>query len=84
MLKYPGHDFVKIPILHDEALLVELRMLVTTQPTAGVMTTPTGIPPHVELATNVQKLLGMVTDLVNCLGKQTNGLIDAVKTAIEN
>jgi hypothetical protein len=26
----------------------------------------------------------MVTDLVNCLGTQTNGLIDAVKTAIEN
>jgi hypothetical protein len=53
MLQYPGHDFVKISILHDEALLVELRMLVTTEPTAGVMTTPTGIPPHVELAMNV-------------------------------
>lgn len=84
MLNIPGHDFVKIPILHDDALLGELRMLVTTEPTTGVMTTPTGIPPHVELATNVQKLLSMVTDLVNCLGKQTNGLIDAVKTAIEN
>ena len=84
MLQYPGHGFVKITILHDEELLVELRMLVTTEPTVGVMTTPTGVPPHVELATNVQKLLSMVTQLVNSLGTQTNGLIDAVKTAIEN
>jgi hypothetical protein len=85
MLQYPGHNFVKIPILHDEELLVELRMIITTpEPSVGVMTTPTGIPPHVELATNVQKLLSMVTELVNCLGTQTNGLIDAVKTAIEN
>lgn len=31
----PGHDFAKIPILNDERLLRELKLLVTVRPTKG-------------------------------------------------
>lgn len=48
--KYPSHDFGKIALLHNRDLLSKLKKLVTTDPTDGVMTNATGIPPHVELA----------------------------------
>ena len=47
------------------------------------MTTPTGIPPHIELASQVQKILDLTTRLMNEFGRQTQGIIDAVKDAIE-
>jgi hypothetical protein len=48
MVANPGHDFSKISILHDQELLHDLRLLVTTEPTPEVMATPTGIPPQLK------------------------------------
>ena len=47
MCKIPGHAFNKLQILHDRPLLKQLKDLVTIDPTEGVMTIPSGIPPHV-------------------------------------
>ena len=83
MTKIPGHDFNNLCMLHDKDLIRNLKPLVTTEPTPGVMTTPTGIPPHIELASQVQKILNTTTQLMTEFGKQTEGIIDAVKNAIE-
>ena len=63
MISQPGHDFTKIVILHDKDILGRLLLLVTTLPTKGVMETPTGIPPHVEHATQMKEILSQVISL---------------------
>jgi hypothetical protein len=83
MVANPGHDFAKLPILHDQDLLRDLRLLVTTQPTPGVMATPTGIPPHVELASQLQEILTNVGSLVSNFSEQTTRISEVVKTAID-
>ena len=50
MVENPGHDFTKMPLLHDRELLHKLKDLVTLEPTTNVMDVATGIPPHVSLA----------------------------------
>ena len=45
MVSVPGHDFTKLSILHDRDLLRSLQQLVTVEPTEGVISNPTGIPP---------------------------------------
>ena len=47
MNRVPGHDFNQLSILHDRPFLQELKAMVTLEPTEGVMTERTGIPPHV-------------------------------------
>ncbi len=83
MVMNPGHDFSKLAILHDPQLIAELKPLVTTEPTPGIMTMATGIPPHIELANQVQKVLDVTTNLMSNFGAQTDGIINAVKAAIE-
>ena len=48
MLENSGHDFNKIMILQTQnrELLSRLKLLVTVDPTEGVITVPTGIPPY--------------------------------------
>jgi hypothetical protein len=41
MVKFPGHDFTKIYILHDCELLDRLKKLVSTNPMPDVMTVTT-------------------------------------------
>ena len=48
--EHPGHDLSEIAILNDFELMEELRSMVTTEPTVGVMDAPTGIPPHISQA----------------------------------
>ena len=50
MVENPGHDFTKMPLLHDRELLHKLKALVTLEPTINIMDVATGIPPHVSLA----------------------------------
>ena len=51
----PGHDFNKIPLLHEKPLLERLKGLVTTERTeGGVLMEATGIPPHIDTAVNLQ------------------------------
>jgi hypothetical protein len=83
MVQNPGHDFSKLSILHDHELMLNLKQLVTTEPTPGIMTVATGIPPHIELASQVQKILDITTNLLQSFGAQTNDIIKAVKNSIE-
>jgi hypothetical protein len=84
MVKYPGHDFLKIPILHDTVLLNELKELVTTEPTDGVMVSPTGVPPHVGLAIQVSNVLETLDTLVHQFGVHGDNLMLAVEEALDN
>ena len=79
----PGHDFSKLAILHDRALLVELKKLVTTAPTPGVMTVATGIPPHIGLATQLKDILATLSKLVCGFEQQSENLISALEKALD-
>jgi hypothetical protein len=83
MVTNPGHNFSKILILHDQDLLRELRPLVTTDPTPKVMAMSTGIPPRMELACQMKKILSTVSEIFINLRDQTAQIIEAVKTAID-
>jgi hypothetical protein len=83
MLTSPGHDLTKLALLHDTELIKELKLLVSIEPTPSVMSTPTGIPPHIELAKTMQQLLEMMTELMTVFRTQSDDLIDQVKQAIE-
>jgi len=83
MVKIPGHDFCKLPLFHHRELINELQNLVTTEPTPGVIYAATGIPPHIELATQVQSVLDNTSQLMTQCGHQTSQIISAVKDAIE-
>jgi hypothetical protein len=82
MVAYPGYDYLKILILHDQELLYDLRLLVTTEPTPEVMATPTGISPHVELASQLTEILNNVTKVVSSLQEQTVQITEAVNCGI--
>ena len=78
MVSHPGHDFTKIVILHDKNLLDRLSLLVTTAPTNGVMNKPTGIPPHIELATQMKEILSHVISLAEIQKDQTSSLVSTI------
>ena len=44
----PNHAFATLPMFADMQLLEEVKKLVTLDPT-GVMSAPTGIPPHIKM-----------------------------------
>ena len=60
-------DFNKITILQtaNRELLSRLKSSVTMDPTEGVMTIWTGIPPHVNQNCEIQELLGIVKVVKN-------------------
>ena len=82
MVKFPGHHFTKISILHDRQLLDGLKKLVTTDPTPEVMTVATGIPPHVGTAQQLAKILDGMTELVQNFGKHNENLMGVVEKAL--
>ena len=63
MFDVPGHDFNKIQLLQDKLLLKELKPMVTLEPTEGVMTRPTGIPPHVRQSRRLRLILEGVIEI---------------------
>jgi hypothetical protein len=83
MVKYPGHDFSKLAILHNPSLLKQLKELVTVEPTKGVLVAPTGIPPHVGLAVQVAEVLDTLGDLVTRFEEHGDTLMIAVEEAVE-
>jgi len=83
MVKFPGHDFAKLLLLHNHQLIAQLKPLVTTDPTEGIMTVATSIPPHIKLANQVMKVLETTKDITRKFDGQTSKLIDAIKDAIE-
>jgi hypothetical protein len=68
MVKFPGHDFTTISILHDHELLDGLKFLVTTDLILEVMAVATGIPPHVGVAQQLATILDVLRDLVKKFG----------------
>ena len=83
MVSNPGHDFTKIAILHNKDLLDRLSLLVSTAPTNVVMNKPTGIPPHVELATQMKEVLSHVISLAQIQKDQTSTLVSTIEKAID-
>jgi hypothetical protein len=84
MENIPGHAFTNMSLLHDRALHDHLQALVTIKPTPGVMTTPTGIPPHVGLAQQLKEVLEKVSSLVVSFENQTRSVVAAIENSIEN
>ncbi|CAB9498884.1 unknown protein (Partial), partial [Seminavis robusta] len=83
MVRTPGHDFSKLAILHDRPLLAELQRLVTTEPTKNVMSVATGIPPHVELAMQLQCVLDMASKVIATTETQSDRIVTTVREAIQ-
>ena len=83
MLTMPQHDMAKLTLLHDIDLIALLKPLVTLDPTPMVMSTPTGVPPHIELSSMMAQVLDMMTDLMASFRLQTGEVIHCVQKAIE-
>ena len=84
MLSQPGRHFLnKVAILHHHELLNNLKRFVTIEPTPGVMEKPTGIPPHIEIGSQLATLISDVKGLISKTGKQTTELVGAISDAME-
>lgn len=80
--KVPGHPFGLIPLLHDKDLLLNLKALVTTEPTES-MKTATGIPPHIQSAVMVKKVLEICTTVLEEVRDITMQVKESVAEAYE-
>ena len=80
--KVPGHSFSTIPLLNNEPLLHKLKELVTTEPTES-MKVPTGIPPHVNNAIVMKKVLDLCIDTLEEVKALTTRVQTAVSEAYE-
>ena len=79
MTRIPGHAFNRLPILHDRPLLEELKKLVTLEPTEGVMTESTGIPPHVNHSRVLKLVIDNLSRLQEMVSLQGPTVIEAMK-----
>jgi hypothetical protein len=68
-----------IPLLNSESLLRELKKLVTTEPTESIKV-PTGIPPHINNAILIKKILDLC---INTL-EEVKQLAESVKNAVRS
>ena len=75
VLTYPGHDMAKLILFHDGELIALLKPLVTSDPTPMVMSTPTGVSPHIELASMMAQVLDTTAELMASFRMQTTELI---------
>ena len=83
MVKFPGHDFTKLAILHDTELLGQLKALVTTEAT-DEMPSATGIPPHIIQTRQLVQLTEQVGVVVTTVELQSESLVTNVIKALEN
>ena len=79
---YPGHPLLQIPILNEPTLLANLMPLVTIEPSCKIQS-PTGIPPHVNLFSKLQGLLGLFQEEQEHRHELQETLVATVKEAIE-
>jgi hypothetical protein len=77
-----NHPFSNITILEDRNLLVQLKLMITINPTMG-MPNPTGIPTHIKLKDKVDKVDEKITLILDELRQQCTKICVAVKDAIE-
>ena len=79
----PAHPFSSIPLLQNPDLLLQLKDLITLEPTDN-MKTATGIPPHINLAVMMKKLLSCCTETLKEVKNMVVNVQDAVNEAYEN
>lgn len=79
-----GHEFAKLAILIDRPLLNELKQLVTTNPTDGVLEVATGIPPHVSHAKLLRCVIDSLSDLQNIVQSQSTTIIESLNNFLED
>jgi hypothetical protein len=90
----PSHELHSVPLFQPGSNLAELKGLVTTNPTPGVMTTATGIPPHVEVASQLKEISDDLRSLIKEVQENEGNrkeaeaqfqaqVIDVVKKGIE-
>ena len=86
MLQNSGNDFNKITILQtpNRELLSCLKLLVTVDPTEGVMTVSTGIPPHINQNRDMRELLGIVKVVKNNQENQVEEIKQCIHNAFED
>ena len=80
MVQHTGHPLQQLKLLHlsNQDLLKRLKSLVTTDPTEGVMTECTGIPPHVHQNRIMNEMLSSMKSLL----EQQQSLAPQLKAAI--
>ena len=84
MYSVPGHEFTKLKVLQNLPLLNELSKLVTVEPTEGVISVATGIPPHVHQARVQQQLLQCVGEIKEIMLGLRVDLTEAVTKVMDN
>ena len=82
-LRNHSHDFNKLLILQKPEMLIELRKLVTTDPTEGVINKPTGIPPHINQTKILKEVVGSLSDIKEIVKGQSDVVIKALNGFME-
>lgn len=80
--KDPGQSFMHIPLIAYPEVLLQLKNMITLDP-IGQITKRTGIPPHVDAAVQVSKLMKISTKLLDELKVINSNVAIAVDEAIE-
>ena len=77
-----NHSFLKIPMLHNSNLMSQLRSKVSTEP-SNVIKRATGIPPHVQAAVTMHKLIAITTDTLEEVRNLTLNMRAVISDAID-
>jgi hypothetical protein len=80
--RHPGHPFSMIPLLSNPTLVNDLKELVTLEP-KGQVTTPTGIPPHIQHASVAKKILLLCVETLETVQQMADNVKESVKEAFE-
>lgn len=72
----------QLPILQHPELIRRLKGKVTTEP-GSTFSQPTGIPPHINHAILLDKLLSVTSDTLNHIISMTESIQETVRDAIE-
>ena len=83
MVGNPGHYFTKTIVLHNKDLLEQLSLLVTTTAIKGVVDAPTSIPPHVEHAKQIKKILTHIISLCEIKKEKPAMLVSTIEEVID-
>ena len=78
----PGHAFATIPLLNNEPLMQGLKAFVTTEPTES-MKVPTGVPPHINNAILIKRILDLCINTLDEVKTLTKSVKAAVSEAYE-
>jgi hypothetical protein len=80
--QHPGHPFSMIPLLSNPTLMNDLKELVTLEP-KGQVTTPMGIPPHIQHASVAKKILLLCVETLETVQQMADNVKESVKEAFE-